>query len=131
MARRSRESSERVGSAPSVAQLTAELESERSLKELMEKQKARLKQKVEDLEARLRTETNARDEMESETRKTRLDLRRMERELKAATEDRDHAVHPPPAQRRTPVSPTNFMVIKPSFLVVNLSFLAANLLKKQ
>lgn len=64
------------------------------MKELMEKQKNRLKQKVDELEARLKTETDARDEMESETRKAKLELRRMERELKAATEDRDLAVRP-------------------------------------
>lgn len=62
------------------------------MKDLIEKQKNRLKQKVDELETRLKTESDARDEMESEARKAKLDLRRMERELKAAVEDRDMLV---------------------------------------
>jgi chromosome segregation ATPase len=72
--------------------LTADLEAEKSMKDLIEKQKNRLKQKVDELETRLKTESDARDEMESEARKAKLDLRRMERELKAAVEDRDMLV---------------------------------------
>lgn len=92
--RTGRDSSERGGSggAPSISQLTADLEAEKSMKDLIEKQKNRLKQKVDELETRLKTESDARDEMESEARKAKLDLRRMERELKAAVEDRDMLV---------------------------------------
>jgi sugar-specific transcriptional regulator TrmB len=75
--------------------LTADLEAEKNMKDLIEKQKNRLKQKVDELETRLKTEADARDEMEAEARKAKLDLRRMERELKAAIEDRDLVVRVP------------------------------------